>query len=148
MGGNVFDPFQVGDGAGDLEDAGVGPGREAELVDGLFQKSLGAIPDLTIFFQKAGGHLGVAVDALAGKALALVLPGLVHSSLDDLRVLAGGFAGQVPVTNGRDFNVDIDAVHERAGDPGTVAEDLGQRTGTLPVGVRVKSAGASMRDSS
>ena len=88
VGGDVFDPLEVGDGAGDLEDAGIGAGGEAELVDGLFQKGLGALPDLAVFFQVPGGHLGVAVNAPAGQALALNLPGPVHPGFNGLGILS------------------------------------------------------------
>ena len=37
-GGDPFGPGQVGDGAGDAEDAVVGPGGEAEFFHGLLQQ--------------------------------------------------------------------------------------------------------------
>ncbi len=44
-------PSRSGNGSGDLQDAGVGASGEAEFVYGFFQKGLGIVPDLTLFFQ-------------------------------------------------------------------------------------------------
>ena len=50
---------EVGDGAGDLEDAGVGAGREAETVGAKFQKFLAGLVEGAEFADVAGGHAGV-----------------------------------------------------------------------------------------
>ena len=55
--------FEVGDGAGDFQDAVVGPRAHVHLCDGFaeFFHSFGI--GFGVFVQQGGGHLGIAVHA-------------------------------------------------------------------------------------
>jgi hypothetical protein len=60
--GDVAAAGKVGDGAGDLENAAVSAGGQAQLVDGGFQKTLRVLADTTEAFDVAASHLGVAME--------------------------------------------------------------------------------------
>ena len=55
---------EVGDGAGDLDDALVGTGGEVEVGHGALQHLIARSVQLGILVQEGGVHLRVAVDAL------------------------------------------------------------------------------------
>jgi len=44
----VFRAFEVGDGAGDFEDAGVGAGGHAEAVDAALEEGVAGVVDLAV----------------------------------------------------------------------------------------------------
>jgi hypothetical protein len=58
---------------------------------------------------------------------------------------AGGVAGEVLVFDGGDFDVDIDAVKERAGDAVAVALDIGGTAAAFAFWVAEEAAFAGMR---
>jgi hypothetical protein len=60
-GADLFGAGQVGDGAGNFQDAVVGAGREAEGFDGLFEDLLAAGSEVAKTLDLAGGYLGIAV---------------------------------------------------------------------------------------
>ena len=97
---DVGEAGEVGDGAGDLDDAGVGAGRQAQTVDDALQGGLAVAGEGTEPFQELGGHLRVGEDAGSGKARLLDVPGFQHPggdgggrlallSLDESRCLHG-----------------------------------------------------------
>jgi len=59
---NTLLALKVGDGAGGLEHPRVGPGGEAEFIDGQFQQFLARLFNLAELLDMAVGHLGIAVD--------------------------------------------------------------------------------------
>ena len=61
---DMLTAFEVGDGPGDLEDAGEGAGRKAEPVGDQFQHPVAGGVQFAVFPEVAGVHLGVAVDLL------------------------------------------------------------------------------------
>ncbi len=60
--GKMFRAFQVGDGAGNFEDAVVGAGGEALLLHGAFEQAFGVGAEFAVGADLAGGHLGVGED--------------------------------------------------------------------------------------
>lgn len=60
--GEVLGGFEVGDGAGDFEDAVVGAGGESLLEHGAFEEFFGVGRELAVSANLAGGHLGVGED--------------------------------------------------------------------------------------
>ena len=60
---DVGGAFEVGDGAGDFEDAVVGPGAHVHALHGVAQLLEASGVGLGVFVQQGRGHLGVAVDA-------------------------------------------------------------------------------------
>ena len=57
----------------------------------------------------------------------------------------GVFAGQFLIAQGRHFDLDVDAVEQRAGDFGAVALDLQRRAGAFLLRVGEIAAGTSLR---
>ena len=84
---DVGGAFEVGDGAGDLEDAVVGASRHVHAVHGVAKLLEAGGVGLGVFVQEGRGHLGVAVDDWFVLEAAL----LEHPRGDD--TLADGGAG-------------------------------------------------------
>src|SRR5438552_15008582 len=115
---------EIGDGAGDFEDAVVGASGEAEASDGVFQKFFTVGGDGTLFADEARGHLGVGVGFLFGRETS----GLAIARGDDARadgcgIFARGRCAEFFVFYGGDLDVDVNAVEERAGNFCDVALD-------------------------
>ena len=79
--------FEVGDGAGDFEDAVVGAGAHVHALHGVAKLFQAGSVGLGVFVEQGWGHLGVAVDARVVLEAAL----LEHSGGDD--ALADGGTG-------------------------------------------------------
>jgi len=84
---DVGGAFEVGDGAGDFEDAVVGAGGHVHAFHGIAKFLEAGGVGLSVFVQEGRGHLGVAVDA----GLVLESAFLEHPGGDDS--LADGGAG-------------------------------------------------------
>ena len=84
---DVGGAFEVGDGAGDFEDAVVGSRAHVHALHGVFQFLEAGGVGLGVFMEQGRRHLGVAVDA--GFVLEAAL--LQHPGGDD--ALADGGAG-------------------------------------------------------
>ena len=83
--GDVFGTGEVGDGAGNFEDAIVGAGAEVEISHGKFEEFDGGITEGAIGLQLARTHAGIARDGFFGEALLLTL-----TSLNDAFTNGGG----------------------------------------------------------
>ena len=110
----------------------MGTSGKAEASDGVFQKFFAVGGDGTLFANEARGHLGVGVGFLFGRETS----GLAIASGDDAGADGGGiFAGRRSaeffVFYGGNFDVDVDAVEERAGDFCDVALDHGRSAVTF-----------------
>ncbi len=138
-GRDFFGGFEVGDGAGDFADFVEGAGGEAEFFHGLFHEELGGLVEDAEAVDLGFGHGGVGG---GGVAEAFALEG---EGGGDLFAHGGGVgafagAGEVAVGDGGDFEVDIDAVEEGAGDFGDVAVDGGEFGGGCGFGVEGSGA--------
>ena len=69
-------------------------------------------------------HLGVGVNVSFLKPLQLNHPRIIDPLADELRRFAGVAAGEILIADGRHFDLNVDAVEERAGDAGAIALDL------------------------
>src|SRR5205823_2284262 len=92
----------------------------------------------------AGSHLAVVAGAAAGEA-----SGLDDAGGDDLVAHhftrgAGAVVRELFVGDGGDFDVDVDAVEQRAADLGHVFFDLRDRAVALAAGVVAVAAGAGV----
>src|ERR1700730_9730277 len=63
---DIFVGVEVGDGAGDFEDAVVGAGGKTEAGDGVLEQFFAVGVDGTIFSDHFGEHLRVGIDFLVG----------------------------------------------------------------------------------
>ena len=121
---DFFRAGEVGDGAADLQDSAVGAGAQAQFVDRGFEQSFRVIVHGTITLDISGAHLGVGVDVSFLKPLQLNRPRVIDPLANGFRGFAGVAAGEVLIADRRHFDLDVDAVEKRAGDPGAIALDL------------------------
>ena len=109
--------FQVGNGAGYLEDTVVGAGREVEACHGAFQQGEAALIGTGVEGEQTAGHLCIAVDSgYLGVALLLHLSGTDHAFADDGARFAGAYISHLFERDGGYFNLQVDAVEQGAGD--------------------------------
>jgi hypothetical protein len=120
MGGtDVFFPGKIGNRAGDLEDKGVGAGAQPQLVHGHFQKLLRFFIERADSLELPSRESGITKGFLpfvSFEAVCLDRSGTVHPFFDAGRRLNRRCSGHLPITNGGDFDVDIDPVKKRSGD--------------------------------
>jgi len=107
--------FEVGDGAGDFEDAVVGSRAHVHALHGVFQLLQAGGVGLGVFVEQGWGHLGVAVDA----GFVLEAAFLEHPRGDDAltdggRGLAWGLGRHLVKIDGLDLDLQVDAVEQRA----------------------------------
>ncbi len=76
--------FKIGDGAGDFQDAGVGPGGQTQFVDGVFKEIAGGFVDPAVAFNVPVDHLGVAIYFCSFKTFRLDTSGCGHTLADAL----------------------------------------------------------------
>ena len=103
--------FQVGNGAGYLQDAVVGAGREVKARPGAFQQGEATRIRACVEGSQFAVHLCVAVDAgYLGVALLLQLAGTYHAFADNDAWFAGADVGHLFEGDRRYFNLQVDAV--------------------------------------
>ena len=137
--------LEIGDGAGDLEDARVAAGGEAEALGDEFEEAVPGFVRLAMFTNEARRHLGVAVDAAVAEALFLDGAAGFDAAGDDLRGFGVGAIDEIAILHRRDFDLDVDAVEQGAGDLGAIALDDHRRAGIGVGRVGKIAAGAGMR---
>lgn len=139
-GADIVAPGQIGDGAGDFEDAVPGTGRQIELRRGLFEQFAAGLVRL------AAGVDFLRVEAGVGLGLAGGLPG--QGSFDPgahrRRGLSLGLVGQRVGRQRRYFDDQVDAVEEGAGEFAAIAGNLIRSAAAFVVAVTEKSAGAGI----
>ncbi len=125
---DVGEAGEVGNGAGDLDDAGVGAGGQAQAVDDALQGGLAVGGEGTEAFQKFGGHLCVGEDAGASEALLLDVPGFQHPGGDGDRRLALAALDEGGSLHGMDPELKVDAIRDGTTELREVSGTLAHRT--------------------
>lgn len=126
---NPFRGGEVGDGAGELEDAVKGAGRKLELLGSLTEQAAGAVIQSANFLDLSCAHIGVACKGSAFEAGKLEAPGFLYS----LPVLPGGLRvfrfHEFLVVDSGDFDEHVYSVKQGAADaflvPGNEARGAG-----------------------
>ena len=126
---------QIGNRTGNFKNPVVGPGAEAQFVDRVFKQIDGMAVDGAVGLDQSAAHLGIAVNAIAPKALTLNTSGPRDPRANNFRRLPFDSGGQITERHRRDFNVDVDPIHQGAGDFRAIALDLGDRTATGVPGI-------------
>ena len=104
----------VGNGAGEAEDLVVGAGGEAKLVHGLAEEGFAGVVEGTITADVAGRHAGIGDGGVGAETLSLE-----GSCGEDLGAHVGGrsagaVGAELAISDGRDVDVEVDAVNEGA----------------------------------
>lgn len=141
---DIVRSFQVGDRAGNLENAGVGAGGEAEPVGDHLQETVARGVKFAVLTNMAGGHLGVGVNFRPFEALALPLAGSFNPAGYGGGAFTVGPLSQVAVFYRRDFDVNVDPIQQRAGNAGAVAVNIARSAGAGMIGVAQKTARAGV----
>ncbi len=128
VGGDIFAFGEVGDGAGQFQDAVVGSRREVQLLHGGLQEPLAGGVGFAEVAHFGGAHLGVAGHLGSSETLELAFSRSLHACADGGRVFGVAFIGQLLVVDAGDFDVDVDAVQQRTADALLVAHDGGGGT--------------------
>ena len=126
----------------------MGTGGEVEGFHGLFEEVGGVFVELAMGAHLAGGHGGVR--ELAGVCVGVFEPlGLHCTGGDDsfayfFRFFATGGTGEFFVFDEGDFDVEVDAVKQGAGDALAVVFDLARIATAVALGVAEEAAGAGV----
>src|SRR3989442_1025991 len=105
--------LQVGEGAGDLENPVIGPGRQREPRDRRAQPRVGAVRYATERADVARGHVRVGIDAQpVREPLPLRRARPVHPLPHGLARLAAALVRQRAVLHGGHLEMDVDAVEQ------------------------------------
>ena len=144
---DVLHASQVGDGAGQLEQAVVGARRKLELAHGRFhQRARGIVQDAEFaHFRRA--HICIAADISSLEAPPLALAGRFHPETNGFRRFPKSLVAQLLILYPGDFDVDVDAVQQRAGDTLLVLGDRAGGAGTLLDRIPIIAAGAGVHGS-
>src|SRR6185369_7796009 len=123
---------EVGDGAGDLDEAiDAAGGERAALLDEIGEGALAEAVELTGRALDGAGHLGVAAQAPGAQAGELAVAGGDDAGADRGGGLAGVDGAQLVERDRLDVDVEVDAVEERAGEAEPVALDGRRAAGAL-----------------
>ena len=157
---DVFAAGQISDGARQFEDAVVGARRKLELVHGGLHQRLAGVVQLAEFAHFGGTHVGVAGGGVGGgvfeagvlretdvirlyeEAFALALAGGFDALAHRFGWFAGSPVAELLIFDARDFDVDVDAIHQRAGDALLILGDSPRRAGAGFEAVAKITAGA------
>ena len=107
LGGDVFGGGEVGDGAGDFEDAIMRAGAELELFHGHSEHGFALDAEGAKFAELLGAHAGIGAHFPRAKARGLELAGADDSFADGGAGLAGGLAAHFVKGHGGGLDVEI-----------------------------------------
>lgn len=144
--GKPFGAFEIGDGACHFKDTVVSAGREALLLHGAFKQAFGIGAKFAVHSNLACRHLGVGEDLFAGNLEpgSLAVASSHHAGANLGGTFGGGPSAQLLILDGRNFDMNIDAVEERPGDFGDVPLDHGWGAEAFPRLVVEISTGAGI----
>src|ERR1700678_4437046 len=120
---------EIGNGAGDFEDAVVGAGAQIQIGHGEFQQLDGGLVQRAMSLDFLGPHAGVAGDGrFVGEAGLLELAGLDDAGANGGGSFAGPLAADFAKFDLGHLDVQINAVEQRAGDAAEIVLDFAGRT--------------------
>jgi hypothetical protein len=134
--------FEIGDGPCNFQYSRIGPGAHTQFVDSHFQKPLGFLVDDAVLPDLLVGHVRIAERRLGREAILLTAAGGIDPALYGSRRFTSVFSFEIPVSDGRHLNVNIDPVHQRARNAGLILADLLGRAPAGLVRIAKMTAGA------
>jgi len=141
---DLFASGQIGNGPSQAEDAGVGPGRQAEPVSDHLEQGLSFSVGLTEALQLARAHAGVAVNPEIFQAGLLDATGGFDAGTDVGAGFNGSVGCQFLVVDAGHLDMQVDAIQQRPGQAGAVALQQRRRAGAVVLGIAEESAGAGV----
>jgi len=136
----LFISLDIGDRPRHFQDAVIGAGGKAEPVHGRLHQGRAGLIDPAVLADMTRLHLGIGVDAVAGEPPLLDSAGAGHAAANRRRRFAQSIGGDLVELDGRHFDMNIDAVHERARNFRAVRLDLVRRAEALMERVAVEPA--------
>lgn len=143
-GGDVVSTLEVGDGAGEFDEAVVGAGGETHGGDGLTKQVFAGLIEGAELAEEGAIHLGIGENSFSFEASPLDLAGALDASADVQAPLGIARGFELVKGDARDFDVEVDSVHNGAGNTRFVATCLARRAGTEALGVAQIPAGAGV----
>lgn len=135
---------EVGDGAADAEDFVVGSGGQAHLFHGRFQERFGVGFELAVFADLGRGHAAVQAQRVLAEAALLHFSRGLHVGLHFFAAGPDRLIGQLAERDGGDFDMDVQAIEQRATDAADVAFDLQRVAFALPLRIAAITARAGV----
>jgi hypothetical protein len=86
-----------------------------------FEETVAGFVRFAMLADEARRHLGVAVDAAGVETLFLNRASGFYSQGNDFRSFGVSTIDKIAIFDGWDFNLNVDAIEEGAGDSGTIA---------------------------
>ncbi len=145
MGCDTLASLQVRDRTSHFQDPVIRPCGKTEPVHCHFHKMQASFIYFTIFPYVPGLHLGVGINAVRPEALLLYSPGVCNTLADRRRGFCNRIGSDLVELDGRNFDMNVDTVHERAGNAGAVGLDLVRCAQALVKGIAVKPAFAGVQ---
>ena len=136
---------EVGNGTGDFENAVVGAGREVELLHGLFKEHGAFFRDDAVLAHDLGAHVGVGAGHGKAEKSGFLKIATVHDALANGGGRFGFLVGcELFIVNEGDFDVEVDAVEEGAGNLGAIGFNLARAAAALTDRVSIKPTRAGI----
>ena len=115
------------------------------MVHGVFEEVAAVVVEVGVGFHDAGRHGGVAADVrFFGEPVRLHGAGGLDAGADGFGRFAGVGAVEVAEVDGRDLDVDVDAVEERAGEALAIRPQLIRGAPALAFRIPEVTAGAGI----
>lgn len=137
-------PFEVGDGAGEFDEAVVSTGGEAHRGNGLAQEVFAGLVEGAYFTEEGAIHLGIGENSFPFEAFSLNIAGAFDAGADVEAPLSVARGFEFIEGDARDFDVEVDSVHNGTGNAGFVACGFAGRAGAEALGVAEVSAGTGI----
>ena len=138
--------LNVGDGAGDLENAVEGASGKMELLHRCAEQALRRRLGEAELLYLRRSHIGIAAQLRPPEPLQLGLLRPFHPLPDLRRCLRRSLLGELLIINVGDLHEDVNAVEQRSAYSLVVAGDLARGALAFPEGVAVIAAGAFVQN--
>lgn len=144
FGEDVVSLFEVGDGAGEFDEAVVGAGGEAHGGNGVAQEVFAGLVEGTELAEERGIHFGIGKDVFSRKTRALNGAGTFDARADIEAFLGVARGFEFVEGDARNLDVKVDSVHNGTGNSRLVARGFTGRTRAETLRIAHIAAGAGI----